>query len=118
MGLSFDQRRVSGDCDQLFGSADLQFEIEFGGGSGAYLQRRCDLRGHVGCNGASGVLSGAEELEDELSGGIAGDEVAEALGRVDESDGSVDNRAARGVEYGAADGSGGSVLGEGSGGEQ
>jgi hypothetical protein len=91
--LSFDQRRVAGHRDHFFGSADLQFEVEFGGGSGVHLQWWGDLRRHVGRDGAGGVLSRWEELEDELSGGIAGDEVAEALSRVDESDGSVNDGA-------------------------
>jgi hypothetical protein len=110
MGLGIDQRGLARNRDHLLGSADLQIEVEFGGGSRVHVQWGRYLRGHVGSDGTRGILPGRQEFKHKLPCGIAGDKVAKALGGVHQSDGSVDNPAARGIDHSAANRSGGGVL--------
>src|SRR5579863_5490801 len=69
-----------------------------------------EFRRHIGSNGTRGVLSRRKEFKHKFSLGIAGDEVMEALGRIHESDGSVDNRVAERISHGSTNRPGRRVL--------
>src|SRR5580692_3426117 len=110
MRFGFDHGRLAGNCDHLFGTADLEFEVELGGRACVHLEFGREFRRHVGSNGARGVLSGRQEFKHKFYLGIAGDEVMKALRRIHKGNGSIDNRVAERISNGPANRSGRGIL--------
>ena len=112
-GIGVNEPRCAGDGDVFLKAGDGEMEFKFGGGADIDVKLRRNLWGHAVGDGAGGVIAGRQEFERESALGVRRGRVTGAGGRVDGDDGSLGDAAAGGIEDNAANGAGGSVLGEG-----